>query len=271
MTDPSATHDAAVTDRAILTESAYKTEQDLAARQSLYQWQTPSYDLPGLVAEHLRDVRGTVVDVGCGNGMFIKRLVQERPDLRLLGLDVSLGILDGVPRPVAVADAARLPLATGSVDAALALHMLYHVEDIPAAVAELDRVVTGGLLIASTNSERDKVELDRLWERAAGDVLGVDKGPSRISLSARFSLEKAPGLLGAAFPKVEIVELPGTISVATTEPVIAHMNSYRAWADQHEVPFEATIDRAREIVTEHISRQGSFEITCLGGILICPR
>lgn len=272
MTDSSATHDAAVTDRAILTGSAYKTERDLAARQSLYQWQTPRYDLPGLVAERLRDVQGTVVDVGCGNGKFIKRLAQERPDLRLLGLDVSLGILEGVPRPVAVADAARLPLRTDGVDAALALHMLYHVEDIPAAVAELDRVVTaGGVLIASTNSERDKAELDRLWERAAGDVLGVERGPSRISLSARFSLERAPALLGAAFPKVETVELPGKISVPTPEPVIAHMNSYQAWASQHDVPFEATIERAREIVTDHIDRHGAFEINGLGGLLICSR
>ncbi|MFE1547877.1 hypothetical protein [Streptomyces sp. NPDC058718] len=51
-----------------------------------------------------------------------------------------------------------------------------------------------GLVIASTNSDRDKAELDDLWQRAACDVLGIDRGPARISLSARFSLEKATGL-----------------------------------------------------------------------------
>ncbi|MBR7674793.1 class I SAM-dependent methyltransferase [Streptomyces daliensis] len=272
MTDLPAEHDAAVTNRAILTGSAYSTGRDLAARQSLYRWQTPRYDLPGIIVDRLRQVRGTVVDVGCGNGKFISRLNQDLPDLRVVGLDVSLGILDGVPRPVMVADAERLPLRTGSVNAALALHMLYHVQDIPAAIKELGRVVTAeGIVIASTNSDRDKAELDRLWERAAGEVLGVDRGPSRISLSARFSLEKAPALLGAEFREIEAMELPGTIAVRTPEPVIAHMESYRAWADQHDVPFDATIARARAILTDHIDRCGAFRISCLGGILVCSR
>ncbi|MFH8625572.1 class I SAM-dependent methyltransferase [Streptomyces vietnamensis] len=272
MTDLPAAHDAAVTDRARLAGSAYNGDRDLAARQSLYQWQTPRYDLPGLVAERLSDVRGRVVDIGCGNGKFIQRLRRDRPDLSLLGLDIAPGILAGVPGPVAVADATRLPLASGSVDAALALHMLYHVPDIPRAVRELARVVVrDGLVVASTNSDRDKAELDDLWQRAAGDVLGIDRGPARISLGARFSLEKAPALLGEEFSRVEVVELPGTVAVRDPEPVIAHMASYRAWADQQDVPFDTTIDRARTLVADHIARHGAYEVTCLGGILVCRR
>ncbi|MFJ3901066.1 class I SAM-dependent methyltransferase [Streptomyces sp. NPDC090025] len=272
MTDLSAAHDAAVTDRARLAGSAYNGDRDLAARQALYQWQTPRYDLPGLVAEQLGDVRGRVVDIGCGNGKFIRRLRQDRPDLPLLGLDIAPGILADVPGPVAVADATRLPLATESVDAALALHMLYHVPDISRAVRELARVVArSGLVVASTNSDRDKTELDDLWQRAAGDVLGTGRGPARISLSARFALERAPAFLGEEFSRVEVVELPGTITVHDPEPVIAHMASYRAWADQHAVPFDATIDRARTLVEDHIARHGAYEITCLGGILVCRR
>jgi SAM-dependent methyltransferase len=261
-----------VTDRDRLAGSAYNGDRHLAARQSLYQWQSPRHDLPGIVAEHLDAVRGRVVDVGCGNGKFIKRLRQERSDLELLGLDIAPGILADVPGAVAVADVARLPLVSASVDAALAMHMLYHASDIAQAVHELSRVVTaGGLLIASTNSDRDKAELDELWVRAAGDVLGTGRGPARISLSARFSLEKAPTFLGEEFGRVETIELPGTISVTHPAPVVAHMASYQAWADQHDVPFEATIERARTILDEHIARHGAFEIHCLGGILVCCR
>jgi hypothetical protein len=87
-------------------------------------------------------------------------------------------------------------------------------------------VVTGrGVLIASTNSEHDKAELDDLWQRAAGDVLGRERGPARISLSVRFSLEKAPALVGEAFSTLETIKLPGTITVRSPEPVIAHMQS----------------------------------------------
>ncbi|MDI3389449.1 methyltransferase domain-containing protein [Streptomyces sp. B-S-A8] len=272
MTDISAAHDAAVTNRARLAGSAYNGERDLAARQSLYQWQSPRYDLPSIVAGRLGAVRGRVVDVGCGNGKFIKQLRQERPDLKLLGLDIAPGILGDVPGAVAVADVARLPLAPGSVDAALAMHMLYHAPDIPQAVRELSRVVADdGLLIASTNSDSDKAELDELWVRAAGDVLGTGRGPARISLSARFTLEKAPTFLGEQFGRVETTELPGTITVTDPEPVVAHMASYQAWADQHDVPFEATIERAHTILEEHIARRGAFEIHCLGGILVCCR
>ncbi len=270
---PSA-HAAAVTDRGRLAGSAYSSDRDLAARQSLYKWQTPRYDLPGIVAGKLSGVRvrGRVVDVGCGNGKFIQRLRDDRPDLTLLGLDIASGILAGVPGPVAVADATRLPLATESVDGALALHMLYHVPDISQAVRELSRVLArDGLVIASTNSARDKAELDDLWQRAAGDVLGTGRGPARISLSARFSLEEAPAFLGEEFGRVEATDLPGTITVRDPEPVVAHMASYRAWADQHDVPFDATIERARTILVEHIDRQGAFEITCLGGVLVCRR
>ncbi|MDX2548934.1 hypothetical protein ACOT81_32190 [Streptomyces sp. WI04-05B] len=127
------------------------------------------------------------------------------------------------------------------------------------------------MVIVSTNGDRDKAELDDLWQRAAGDVLGTGRRPARISLSARFSLEKAPNFLREAFGRVETVELPGTITVHDPEPVIAHMASYRAWADQNDVPFEAKIERARAIPVDHIAQHGTFEVTCLGGILVCHR
>ncbi|MFE9446823.1 class I SAM-dependent methyltransferase [Streptomyces sp. NPDC006739] len=272
MTELSAAHDAALTDRERLAGSAYHSDRDLAVRQSLYQWQTPRHDIQGIVAEKLADVRGRVVDVGCGNGTYLRRLRAERPDLTVLGLDLSPGILAALPGPVAVADAARLPLATGSVDAALAMHMLYHVPDIARAVAELSRVVTrDGVVVVSSNRARDKAELDDLWQRAAGDVLGTGRGPARIALSARFTLEQAQDRLGEEFGRIETIELPGTITVRDPEPVIAYMASYQAWADQHDVPFEATVDRARALLTDHLARHGAFEITPKGGILVCRR
>ena len=94
----SAAHDAAATDRSRLQ-------------------QRPGPGRPPVALP----VVGRVVDVGCGNGKFIQRLREDRPDLALLGLDIAPGILAGVPGPVAVADTTRLPLATASVDATLAL------------------------------------------------------------------------------------------------------------------------------------------------------
>ncbi|WBP88180.1 class I SAM-dependent methyltransferase [Kitasatospora cathayae] len=270
MTSNTAQQDAAVTDKSILANSAYADGRHLAARQSIYRWQQPQYDLPGIVVEELVGTSGIVLDVGCGNGKFVGRLHKDRPDLQVVGMDISAGILADVPKPVLVADAQALPFVDNSADAVLALHMLYHVSDIEATIKELARVLRpDGVLIASTNSDTDKRELDQLWAKAAGDVLGIPKGPARVSLSSRFSLEKAPEYLGATFSEVRIQQLPGTIVVTDPTPVVAHLASYEAWAEQCGVPFEETVDRATEIVTSAINTDGSFQIACLGGVLVC--
>ncbi|SDT81528.1 Methyltransferase domain-containing protein [Streptomyces sp. TLI_053] len=270
MTSNTARQDAAVADKSILANSAYADERHLAARQSIYRWQQPQYDLPGMVVEELAGTNGVVLDVGCGNGKFVNRLHRDRPDLQVVGMDISAGILADVEKPVLVADAQALPFADSSADAVLALHMLYHVSDIEATVKELARVVRpGSVLIASTNSDADKKELDQLWARAAGDVLGIPEGPARVSLSSRFSLEKAPSYLRTAFEDIGVRELPGTIEMTDPAPIVAHLASYEAWADQSGVPFHRTVSRAAEIVAATIATEGSFKITCLGGFLVC--
>lgn len=157
MTSNTAQQDAAIADKAILANSAYADGRHLAARQSIYRWQQPRYDLPGIVLEELAGTSGIVLDAGCGNGKFVSRLHKDRPDLQVVGMDISAGILADVEKPVLVADAQALPFADDSADAVLALHMLYHVSDIEATIEELARVLRpGGVLIASTNSTIDK-------------------------------------------------------------------------------------------------------------------
>lgn len=260
------------TSHEILAADAYADERHLRSRQSLYAWQEPRYDLPDLVLRHLPSSARTLLDVGCGNGRYIGRVRAGRPGITTLGLDISPGILSDVTPPVAVAGAEALPIANARADVVLAMHMLYHVSDIDAALAETVRVLRpGGVLIASTNGRDDKRELDDLWSAAAADVLGLQEGPSRISLSNRFALDDAPGVLSRFYTRVDTVELPGTITVDTPEPVIAHLASYRTWAEQSGVPFEATLNRATEHVSAAIRRDGVFRVTCRGGLLLCDQ
>ncbi|MDQ3577903.1 MAG: class I SAM-dependent methyltransferase, partial [Actinomycetota bacterium] len=186
-----------------------------------------------------------------------------------VGMDISAGILADVPGPVLVGDATALPFANHSAVAVLAMHMLYHVADIPSALTEVARVLRpGGVFIASTNASDDKAELDDLWSAAAADVLGIDRGPRRISLSNRFSLDDARVVLSEHFTHVGVLPLIGTITVHNPEPVIAHLGSYRAWAESSDVPFDATLDRARYLLTAAFVRDGIFRITCRGGIVV---
>ena len=102
-----------------------------------------------------------VADVGCGNGFDLRQLVPGGRCRHAFGLDLPAGMLRSLEElarssgrlTLIQADAQRLPLRDGSIDVALAMHMLYHVPDVPAAVAESRRIVKpGGTVLASTNS-----------------------------------------------------------------------------------------------------------------------
>jgi SAM-dependent methyltransferase len=92
------------------------------------------------------------VDIGCGEGRVSR-------DLRALGhqvvaADLSFAMSRAVgthptdPVPVVVADAAQLPLATGSADCAVAFMSLHDIDHMPAAVNEIARVLAvGGHLV----------------------------------------------------------------------------------------------------------------------------
>lgn len=258
-----------ITNRSVLAGDAYASATHLAARQDLYSWQQPRYDLPAIVLGKITGSTGVVVDVGCGNGRYLQRLREARNDLTVVGLDISTGILRDLDPPVLVADAQFLPLQTGAASVVLAMHMLYHLADIDAGMIEAQRVLRAdGLLIASTNARDDKAELDQLWSAAAADVLGVAEGPRRISLSSRFSFDDAPAILGRYFTHVDVIELPGTITITTPEPVLAHLGSYRSWAVDTGVPFDETLQRTHERLSDHIETHGAFHIGCRGGILI---
>jgi len=102
-----------------------------------------------LVLEHLGDLHGKrVADVGCGKGRFA-RIVQER-GAAVVALDLAEAMLRHVPPDIGrvAASMTALPLATGAFDGAYATESLEHAVDIPAALAELARIVKPGGRIA---------------------------------------------------------------------------------------------------------------------------
>lgn len=100
-----------------------------------------------------------ILDLGCGTGDLCLGLAKASPNSRAVGLDPSLGMLsvaqgrlDGAlgappsaPRPALVAGSAfHLPFDGGAFGAAVSAFVLRNLRDLPAAFAELGRVVASG-------------------------------------------------------------------------------------------------------------------------------
>jgi SAM-dependent methyltransferase len=91
----------------------------------------------------------SVLDVGCGRGHVVGRCHEH--DVPALGLDRSrktLALVAQVGFRCARAAAAPLPVRDGAFDWVTLRHVLHHVPDPRAAVAEACRVARTGLLLA---------------------------------------------------------------------------------------------------------------------------
>jgi SAM-dependent methyltransferase len=171
---------------------------------------------------------------------------------------------------LAQADAQQLPLGDDSVDVALAMHMLYHVPDVGAAVAELRRVTRpGGTVLASTNSSGSMAEIHGLFDEIAAELLGR---PVRAMPPLSFTTETGAAILAAQFADVTLRENEVPLSFPEAGPVVAYLSSIRepvlAYAGG-QFPFDAALDRLAVRVEEVVSTRGSFRAVSHSGVFVC--
>ncbi|MCH9817236.1 MAG: class I SAM-dependent methyltransferase [Actinomycetia bacterium] len=97
----------------------------------------------------------TVLDVGCGTGWFAAGLQRARPDVTVIGVDLSEGML-GKARLAGAAnlvqgDGTKLPFADDAVDIVVGRGVLHHLPDPSLALAEWHRILRpGGALVLSS-------------------------------------------------------------------------------------------------------------------------
>lgn len=99
--------------------------------------------------EDMAGVRGRVLDVGCGAGSVAKAVKCERPDLDVLGCDVSQSALAVAGSPAGgvdfrLATAERLPFGDGELDFVWIFDVLEHVVDPEVVLREVARVLKPG-------------------------------------------------------------------------------------------------------------------------------
>jgi len=171
-------------DQSYLRDEQYRDSSRLGRRADIharygtatvpwFEWVSDRFDLqPGQ----------RVLEVGCGPGWLWDSIATSVPEgIDLVLTDLSPGMVAEAHKRVAaraalasvearVADLQSLPFDTGSFDRVIANHMLYHLPDPAAGVAELARVVRpGGRVIAATNGPRHLDSMHAITARVLGN------------------------------------------------------------------------------------------------------
>lgn len=228
-------------------------------RQSFYRWVFDQFDLSRVCA---------ILELGCGPGFLWRQNADRLPtNTTIVVSDFSHGMVREaratLESKAAAAnfcqlDATLLPFKTGSLDAVMAMAMLYHVEDRPAAFREIRRVLCQeGRLYASTMGRVHMRELREI----AGRVFGAD----RVTNAAeRFGLETGYDQLKAAFANVEVRRYQNSMLVTDSEPVIDY---FLSTARMRQVP-PSVLDRLRVELDREIAAQNGIAVSSDFGLLI---
>ena len=243
--------------------SQYGDDRNLAARQSIYRFRRARdrrtfYD----VVLDLAELRGdeVVLDVGCGNGQYLRTLGMRAHAGPVLGVDLSAGMARAAlawGRAIA-GDAQALPVRTAAADAALCPHMLYHVPDQAAAVSELRRVLRpGGRAVVVTNSVEHFRQVD--------DLVASLTGTRPLRLMLAYTLEGGEPVLRTAFDTVERHDFTGALDVTEAEAVVDYVGSVR---EVYELD-DDMLGALRREVQAVIDRDGVFEVTTASGAFVC--
>jgi SAM-dependent methyltransferase len=276
LTDPWAERD-------FLRGTQYKTDANLAARQSIYAYQHPRIDLQARVLDLAAPASaGTIVDVGCGNGTYLAELARRGFAGRVLGVDLSLGMLaaarqrlsgigaagaagarDGSSEPgvpivgLANADATALPLGDGVADLALAPHMLYHVPDPADALRELRRVTRpGGRVVVVLNGAGHLRQLRVAVAAARGD--------DAKAMGERVTLDNGESLARSFFPNVTRHDFVAELRVPAPGPIADYLRSISGTS--HQADSEHVIETV--VAALPTTPEGHYLITSHTGCLI---
>lgn len=244
-------------------------------RPSIYELRRPDRDWVGHLFDHhaFLPTGVRVLDAGSGPGAYVGP-ARQRIGIggTLVALDIASGRLDHIDARVAeriAGDVQALPFADASFDVVLAMHMLYHVPDLPDAARELRRVLRpGGVLYAFTNSERAQWEMVELYLRHGGD-------DDKAFGDARFSNESGRAVLGHAFAddEIELVELTDSQLVVTdAECVVDELQRLRYTLEpglRDGARWDDLIVGVRADVQAAIDRTGAFTMSENHGLFTC--
>lgn len=226
------------------------------------------------------DPHAAVLDAGCGAGAILLPAAHRAPLGHVVGIDQSPAMLDrcradvsdaGLRVYLARGDAQRLPFADASFDLVMMNHMLYHVPDIPAALAEARRVLKpGGAFLAATNSVDNMPQLGDALRRGWASA-GLGEPPDGESLAQRFGLENGGALVAEVFGNVTRHERRDALVFPTPHPFLAYAASMAPRREIPDTAWTAIFETVRVEVAAAIDAEGQFVVDKLSGAFVARR
>ncbi len=131
---------------------AQEGEDDPNFRDDLVSWK---------VIERLTPDEGTLLDMGCGSGYLLSYLEKSKPNLNLIGIDLSPeGIKTASKRTKAelkVGNILSIPLDDETVDCLVSTEVMEHIVEVERAVKDCARVIKSGGRIVNIFPYKDYV------------------------------------------------------------------------------------------------------------------
>lgn len=251
----------------------YKDSRNLKARGNLHA-RYANRNWFDWVADHLcLSPNSDVIDIGCGTGWFWSSVVGHLPgDLRLTLVDISEGMVTEAVQHLSpnrhfggiagqTADAAALPSADRTFDAAIAMHMLYHVPVPETAIDEMARVLRpDGLAAITTNGDANLGELFDLGSEALG---GAASDPAALA----FGAASAQTLLARRFDTVTVHMFEDIYAIDAAEDIFRYLTSFPPGIHASEEQKQAL----HLLIAERLGRNNGVLKVKREGALICAR
>jgi ubiquinone/menaquinone biosynthesis C-methylase UbiE len=194
-----------------------------------------------------------VLEVGTGRGDLWysnRKRVPEGWDITLT--DFSAGMIEDNKHHLGklsqrmaydLVDVQELPFEDNSFDIIFANYMLYHVPNIPKAIAELRRVLKpDGLLFAASNGDQ---HMKKIYE-IAGEISELDEW--QATFADTFTLQNGTARLYQAFSDIHMIEFQSNLWVTEAQPIIDYIHSMvsidgEKIVNQHEVQMRVELEQ----------------------------